>query len=96
MTDEPTMLLLLLGCGVAVVFAVLLWKLLLLTGAIAAVQWAVVTGFADNPAVQAAALAVPALITAAVLRALPRLARSGGHPFTSRRRAHHTRWEALA
>ncbi|MDX8146419.1 hypothetical protein SK854_30195 [Lentzea sp. BCCO 10_0061] len=104
MTDEPTMLLLLLGSGLVFVFAVLLWKLLVLTGGIAAVQWAVVTGFADNPAVQAAAFAVPALLAACTLLYLPRTAGlfSQGRvhrPHTSfnpRRRAGRIRWEAMA
>ncbi|MFJ8963674.1 hypothetical protein ACIRG5_30220 [Lentzea sp. NPDC102401] len=104
MTDEPTMLLLLLGSSLTVVFAVLLWKLLILTGGIAAVQWAVVTGFADNPAVQAAAFALPALLAACALMYLPgkagRTARtrlSRPHiSFNPRRRARRNRWEATA
>ncbi len=96
------MLVALLGCGVAFVLVLLLWKLLLLTGGIAAVQWAVVTGFADNPAVQAAAFAVPALLAACALLSLPHKARLSGRArgshtsFNPRRRAHQTRWEAMA
>ena len=51
------MLVAVLGSGIAFVLVLLLWKLLLLTAGIAAVQWAMVTGFADQPAVQAAVLA---------------------------------------
>lgn len=104
MTDEPTLLLLLLGSGLAVVVVVLLWKLLVLTGGIAAVQWAMVTGFADQPAVQAAAYALPALLAACALLYLPRKAGAftrGRFPrshtsFNPRRRAGRIRWEAMA
>lgn len=93
------MLVALLGCGVAFVLVLLLWKLLLLTGGIAAVQWAIVTGFADNAAVQAAAFAVPALLAACALLHLfgdhGRVRRSHSS-FNPRRRAHQTRWEAMA
>jgi hypothetical protein len=95
------MLLVLLGSGLAFVVVVLLWKLLILTGGIAAVQWAIVTGFADNPAVQAAAFALPALLAAAALLYLPAKAGRAHSPrsktsFNPRRRAHQTRWEAMA
>lgn len=98
------MLLALLGSGVAFVLVLLLWKLLVLTGGIAAVQWAIVTGFADNPAVQAVAFALPALLAACALMSLPRNAGLSGRAhsprsktsFNPRRRAHHTRWEAMA
>ncbi|ANZ36876.1 hypothetical protein BBK82_13120 [Lentzea guizhouensis] len=97
-------LVLLLGSGVALALAVLLWKLLVLTGGIAVVQWAFVTGFADNPAVQAVAFALPALLAAAALLYLPRAAGRSArahsprstHSFNPRRRAHQTRWEAMA
>ena len=88
----------LLGSGVAFVLVLLLWKLLLLTGSIAAVQWALVTGFADNPAVQAAAFALPALLAACALMYLPgktsQSTRGTHHSFNPRRRAHQTRREA--
>lgn len=98
------MLVALLGCGVAFVFVLLLWKLLVLTGGIAAVQWAIVTGFADQPVVQAAAFAVPALLAACALMSLSGKAGLSARGLTrhsltslnSRRRAHQTRWEAMA
>jgi hypothetical protein len=98
------MLLALLGSGVAFVLVLLLWKLLVLTGGIAAVQWAVVTGFADNPAVQAAAFALPALLAACALMSLSGKAGLSGRAhsphsktsFEPRRRAHRNRWEAMA
>ncbi|MGZ3147288.1 hypothetical protein ACVDFE_35910 [Lentzea chajnantorensis] len=102
--SDPFMLPLLLGSGVALALAVLLWKLLVLTGGIAVAQWAFVTGFADNPAVQAAAFALPALLAAAALLYLPRAAGRSAQArlhrarssFNPRRRAHQTRWEAMA
>ncbi|GHH49258.1 hypothetical protein [Lentzea cavernae] len=103
MTDEP-MLLLLLGSGLAFAAAVLLWKLLMLTAGIAATQWLLVTGFADQPLIQAAVFAVPALLAACLLLYLPGNAglslrtRSGlaFSPFNPRRRARRNRWEAMA
>lgn len=104
MTDDPTLLLLLLGSGLAFAAVVLLWKLLMLTGGIAATQWLLVTGFADQPLIQAAVFAVPALLAACLLLYLPRNAglsprtHSGRafSPFNPRRRARHNRWEATA
>ncbi|MET9231413.1 hypothetical protein [Lentzea sp. NPDC003310] len=104
MTEDPLFLLLLLGSGLAIVCAVLLWKLLVLTGGIAAVQWAMVTGFADQPLIQAAVFAVPALLAAAALLYLPRAAgrstrthlRRSTTSFNPRRRARRNRWEATA
>ncbi|WP_329793573.1 hypothetical protein V1227_17080 [Lentzea sp. DG1S-22] len=98
------LLLALLGSGLALLVAVLLWKLLMLTGGIAAVQWAVVTGFADNPVVQAAAYTVPALLAACALLYLPRAAgrstrthfRRSTTSFNPRRGAGRIRWEAMA
>lgn len=74
--DEP-MLLLLLASGVAFMFAVLLWKLLITTVGIATVQWAVVTGLPDHPVLHVIAYAVPALLAAFTLVYLPRLAARG-------------------
>ncbi|RAS58881.1 hypothetical protein C8D87_11751 [Lentzea atacamensis] len=76
MTNEP-MLLLLLGSSVAVVFAVLLWKLLVLTAGIAATQWAIVTGLPDEPVAQVLAYGIPALLAAFALLYVPRLAAWG-------------------
>lgn len=97
MTDNPTLLLLLLGSGVSFVVVVLLWKLLLTTAGIAAAQWLIVTGFADSPAVQALALVIPALLAAVALQFLPRLTtRSARPPFASRLRARGHRQEVNA
>ena len=71
--DEP-MLLLLLGSGLAFVFAVLLWKLLITTVGIVASQWAVITGLPDEPVAQVLALAIPALLAAFALLYLPSIA----------------------
>ncbi|WP_394615278.1 hypothetical protein JNUCC0626_36570 [Lentzea sp. JNUCC 0626] len=71
--DEP-MLLLLLGSGVAFVFAVLLWKLLVTTLGIASTQWAVITGLPDEPVAQVLAFGIPALLAAFALLYLPRIA----------------------
>ncbi|RDI20331.1 hypothetical protein [Lentzea flaviverrucosa] len=98
------MLLALLGSGLALMVVVLLWKLLMLTGGIASMQWAMVTGFADNPAVQAVAYALPALLAACALMYLPGKAglssrthlRRASTSFNPRRRARHIRWEAMA
>ena len=70
---EP-MLLLLLGSGLAFVFAVLLWKLLITTVGIVASQWAVITGLPDEPVAQVLALAIPALLAAFALLYLPSIA----------------------
>ena len=77
MTDEPMFLLLLLASSVAFMFAVLLWKLLVTTVGIATVQWAVVTGLPDDPALHVIAYAVPALLAAFTLLYLPRIAARG-------------------
>ncbi|MCR3746659.1 hypothetical protein [Lentzea californiensis] len=77
MTDESTFLLLLLASGVAFMFAVLLWKLLITTVGIATTQWAVVTGLPDHPALHAITFAVPALLAAFTLLYLPRIAARG-------------------
>lgn len=80
MTDEPTMLLLLLASGVAFMFAVLLWKLLVTTVGIATVQWAVVTGLPDHPVLHVIAFVVPALLAAVTLLYLPRIAAGAARP----------------
>jgi membrane protein implicated in regulation of membrane protease activity len=62
---------LVLGVLLALAAVVLLWKLLLTAGLIAAVQWAIVT-HADDTTVQVLTFAVPALLVAfALSRLLP-------------------------
>lgn len=67
MNDVPD-LVLLLGGGLAFVVVVALWKFLVTAGVIAFVQWAIVTNLPDQPALQAIAFAVPALLAAITLR----------------------------
>ncbi len=87
--NEP-MLLLLLGSGVAFVFTVLLWKLLITTLGIASVQWAVITGLPDEPVAQALAFGIPALLAAFALVYVPRIAARGTtHSVTRVRKGAH-------
>ncbi|GAA3621391.1 hypothetical protein GCM10022267_04470 [Lentzea roselyniae] len=53
--------------ALAVVAVIVLWKVLLIGGGILAAQWLMFTAAADNPALQFAVLAVPALVVAAVI-----------------------------
>lgn len=81
--DEP-ILLLLLGSGVAFVFVVLLWKLLITTLGIASMQWAVITGLPDEPVVQVLAFGIPALLAASALLYVPRIAARGASHSSTR------------
>lgn len=70
MTEIPV-LVLLIGGALALLAAVLLWKVLVTAGAIALLQWVLITS-ADDHATQFIALAVPALLAAfAVSRLMP-------------------------
>ena len=57
----------LIGLALAVLAVIVLWKLLLIGGGILTAQWLMFTAAADNPALQFAVLAVPALVVAAVI-----------------------------
>lgn len=66
MTTIPTPVLL-VGLALALLAVIALWKLLLIGGGILTAQWLMFTAAADNPALQLAVLAVPALVVAAVI-----------------------------
>jgi hypothetical protein len=66
MTAVPTPVLL-VGLALALLAVIVLWKLLLIGGGILTAQWLMFTAAADNPALQLAVLAVPALMVAAVI-----------------------------
>lgn len=58
---------LLVVLALALLAVIALWKLLLIGGGILTAQWLMFTAAADNPALQLAVLAVPALVVAAVI-----------------------------
>ncbi|SES37858.1 hypothetical protein SAMN05216188_1463 [Lentzea xinjiangensis] len=57
----------LVGLALALLAVIVLWKLLLIGGGILTAQWLMFTAAADNPALQLAVLAIPALVVAAVI-----------------------------
>lgn len=65
MNIPPTVVL--VGLALALLAVIALWKLLLIGGGILTAQWLMFTAAADNPALQFAVLAVPALVVAAVI-----------------------------
>lgn len=58
---------LLIVLALALLAVIVLWKLLLIGGGILTAQWLMFTAAVDNPALQLAVLAVPALVVAAVI-----------------------------
>lgn len=58
---------LLIVLALALLAVIALWKLLLIGSGILTAQWLMFTAAADNPALQLAVLAVPALVVAAVI-----------------------------